>query len=98
MDFDILISNPIDMFSMLSQMTMKAPLFEMFRIEEHKNRALEWINGVGHNTTDGNKKVVNEKANYTPMFEEVESVVSKIPPMYLDSIMTSYVEDIDPFY
>ena len=40
----------------------------------------------------------SEKAKSKPKSKESEGVVSQIPPMYLDSIMTSYVEDIGPFY
>ena len=40
-------SIPIDMFSMLSHMTINVPLSEMFRIKEHKNKALAWIKVVG---------------------------------------------------
>ena len=40
----------VDMFFMLSQMTIKVPLSKMFRFEEHINKALEWINGVGQYT------------------------------------------------
>lgn len=40
------IYDPIDMISMLSQITIEFPLSEMFRIEEHKNKALSWLGGI----------------------------------------------------
>ena len=43
------ISNPNDMISMLSQITIKDPLFKLFRIEEHKRKALSWLEGIGDN-------------------------------------------------
>ena len=56
------------------------------------------MNGVGKSTVDGTKRVMNEKVKNTPKSKEYEGVVSQIPPMYLDSAMTSYVEDVDPFF
>ena len=38
--------DPIDMVSMLSQIIVKVPLAEMFRIEEHKRKALSWLGGI----------------------------------------------------
>ena len=38
--------DPIDMVSMLSQITIKVPLVEMFKIEEHKRKALSWLGGI----------------------------------------------------
>ena len=43
------ISNPIDMISMLSQINIKVPLSELFRIEEHKHIALSWLEEIGEN-------------------------------------------------
>ena len=42
--------DPIDIVSMLSQITVKVPLSEMFRIEEHKRRALSWLGGIHDNS------------------------------------------------
>ena len=39
---------PIDMISMLSQIIVKVPLYELFRIEEHKSKALSWLGGIGN--------------------------------------------------
>ena len=91
-------SIPVDMFSMLSKTTVKVPLSKMFRIEEHKNKALAWIKGVGQKNDVGTKRVVDEKAKIAPKYKECECVISKIPTMYLDNVATSYVEDIDPFF
>ena len=41
--------DPIDMVSMSSQITIKVPLAEMFRIEEHKRKALSWLGGIQDN-------------------------------------------------
>ena len=73
------------------------PLFEIFRIEEHKNKALEWINGVGQNTNIGPRKNVQEKVKNTPKEKDYEGIISQIPPRYLDNTMTPIVEDIGPF-
>lgn len=40
MNADSLSSSPIDMLSMLSQITVKVPLSELLRIPEHKEKAL----------------------------------------------------------
>ena len=82
---------------MLSQMTVKVPLSEMFRIKEHKNKAIEWISGVRKHIDVVPRKVVDEKVKLIPRIKEPKGIVSQIPPTYLDSAMTSIVEDIDPF-
>ena len=41
---------PIDMIAMLSQITMKVPLYELLRIEEHKSKALSWLGGIDANS------------------------------------------------
>ena len=46
-NLDFQLATPIDMFNMLSQMNVKVPLSKMFKSDEHKNKALEWIRGVG---------------------------------------------------
>ena len=43
------ISNPIDMISMLAQITIKVTLSKLFRIEEHKSKAFSWLEGMGDN-------------------------------------------------
>ena len=62
MTLDVPPSIPIDMFSFLSQMTIKVPLSEMFKIEEHKNRALAWIKGVGKKSDMVSKNLIDEKS------------------------------------
>lgn len=37
---------PIDMSKLLSHITVKVPLLEMMRIQEHRMKALDWVNGV----------------------------------------------------
>ena len=96
-NLDLQLSTPIDMFTMLSQMTIKVPLLEIFRIKEHKSKAIEWISGVGKHTDAMPKKVVDEKVKPIPKIKEPKGIVSQIPPRYLDNAMTSVVEDIDPF-
>ena len=44
-----IVYDPIDMVSMLSQITVKVPLVEIFRIEEHKRKALSWFGGIKDN-------------------------------------------------
>ena len=71
---------PIDMFTMLSQMTIKVPLSEMFRIKEHKSKATEWISGVRKHIDVVPRKVVDEKVKLIPRIKEPEGIVSQIPP------------------
>ena len=78
-------------------MIVKVPLSEMFRIQEHKIKALEWINGVGSCTNTMSRRIVDEKAKPIPKTKEPEGIISQIPPRYLDNAMTLVVEDIDPF-
>ena len=94
---DLQFSAPIDMFSILSQMTIKVPLSQMFRIKEHKSKAIEWISGVRQHIDVVPRKVVDEKVKLIPRINEPECIIFQIPPRYLDSAMTSVVEDIDPF-
>ena len=96
-NIDLQLYAHVDMFTMLSQMTIKVPLSKMFRIEKDKNRALEWIDGVGKSANIGIKKVVEENFKTTPKPKEDEGVISQIPPRYLDNAMTYVVEDIDHF-
>ena len=85
------------MFTMLSQMIVKVPLSEMFRIEEHKSKALEWINGVGKCTNVVPRRITKEKTKCTPKRKESKGIISQIPLRYLDNAMKFVVEDIDPF-
>ena len=48
---------PVDMIAMLSQITVKVPLSELFRIEEHKNKALSWLGGIANNNSIDNQAV-----------------------------------------
>ena len=57
-------------------MTVKVPLSKMFRIEEHKNKALAWIKGVGKKSEVGTKKVIDEKLKITSKPKEYEGVIS----------------------
>ena len=96
-NLDLQLSAPVDMFTMLSQMTVKVPLSEIFRIQEHKSKALEWINGVGQYTNATSKRIAKEKVKPIPKPKEPKGIISQIPPRYLDNAMTLVVEDIDPF-
>ena len=60
----------------------------MFRIEEHKNKALEWINGVGKYTNVASRKIIEEKIKSTPKPKEPKGIISQIPPRYLENSMT----------
>ena len=94
---DLQLFAPVYMFTMLSQMTIKVPLSEMFRIKEQKNKALEWSNGVKKYTNVASRKITEEKIKSTPKPKEREDIISQIPPKYVDNAMTLVVEDIDPF-
>ena len=69
----------------------------MFRIQEHKSKALEWINGVGKYTNATSRRIIDKNVKSSPKLKEPEGIISQIPPRYLDNAMTSVVEDIDPF-
>ena len=88
------ISKPIDMISMLSQITVKVPLFELFRIEEHKIKALSWLGGIGNN---GNM-VEPSTTQKSLVVVEDDGIISQIPQMFLDDSSVAYIEDIDPFF
>ena len=60
-NLDLQLFSLVDMFSMLSKMIVKVPLSKMFRIEEYKSKALEWINGVGQYTNIASRKITEEK-------------------------------------
>ena len=49
----------------------------MFKIEEHKNKALEWIRGVGQSTSVGPRGVVEEKMKDIPKPKEFEGIISQ---------------------
>lgn len=42
------VSECIDMISMISQITIEVPFFELFKIDEHKRKALSWLGGIGN--------------------------------------------------
>ena len=90
-------SAPIDMSTMLSQMIVKIPLFEMFKIKEHKSKAVEWINSIKQHDDALPSKIVDENVKIMPEVREPKGIFSQIPPKYLDNAMTAVVEDIDPF-
>ena len=70
----------------------------MFKIEEHNNRALASIKGVGQKSEVRRNKLIDERVNTTVNPKEYEGTISQILPMYLDSKIASYVENIDPFF
>lgn len=37
---------PVDMLLLLSKITVKVPLQEILRIDEHKEKAMAWLKGV----------------------------------------------------
>lgn len=76
------IYDPIDMISMLSHIVVKFALSKMFRIKEHKNKALSWLSGIG------NSNLIEKKSTFihqTPIIIEDKGVMSQIPQMYLDN-------------
>ena len=96
-NLDLQLSTPIDMFTMLSQMTVKVLLLEMFRIRGHNTKAIEWISGVGKHIDAIQRKFVDEKAKPIPKIKEPKCIIFQISPRYLDNAMTLVVEDIYPF-
>ena len=63
---------PVDMISMLSQITVKVPLSKLFRIEEHKNKALSWLGGIANN----NIIVDQTMPQQTPLVIEDSGIIS----------------------
>lgn len=51
---------------------------------------------VGLKGEVGSKNHVSEKISTSHKPKECEGVTSQIPPMYIDDVATSYVEDIEP--
>lgn len=43
-----LVYDLVDMIYMLSQIIVKVPLSEMFRIEEHTIKTVSWLGGIGN--------------------------------------------------
>ena len=64
------------MFTMLSQMNVKVPLSEIFRIKEHKSKAIEWISGVGKHIDAIPRKIINENFKPMPKIKEPEGTIS----------------------
>lgn len=98
MNLNTLPCTSMDMYAILSEMTVKVPLSELFKIEEHTNRAMAWIIKVGLKVVEGSKNLVNDKESPSQKSKDCEGVVSQIPPMYLETTPTPYIEDIDPFF
>lgn len=90
---------PVDMSKLLSQITVKVPLLEMMRIEEQKEKALGWVNGVTPTNTQSVSKAdklisfVNDSNE-----NQCGEIISKIPQIYLDTnVVTTMSGIVDPF-
>ena len=46
----------IDMFAVLSQVTIKVPLSELLRISEHRDKAIAWVGGVDKEVRNDNNE------------------------------------------
>ena len=79
---------------MLWQITVKLPLFELFRIDEHKSKALSWLGGIGNNGNMNEPSAILQ----TSVVVEYSGIISQIPQMVLDDSSVAYIEDIDPFF
>lgn len=66
----------MDMYAILSQMTVKVPLSELFKIAEHKNGAMAWINEVGLKNDEGSRKLVDDKKTPSHKSKDCEGVLS----------------------
>ena len=70
----------------------------MFRIEEHKRKAMSWLGGIQDN------EVNTQAPTNTLLIPEIDKekeeigVMSQIPQMYLDNSSVAYLQDIDPFF
>ena len=78
---------PIDMISMLSQITINVPLSELFKIEEHKNKALSWLGGIANN----NITVDQAMSQQTPLVIEDSGIISQIPQIFLDDSSVAFI-------
>lgn len=88
----------VDMMTVFSQITIKVPLSEMFRIEEHRNKVVTWLGGIGMHSIHGNNSPLKDSAHNIPKkIEDEQGVVSQIP-IYLDNSAIVYIENIDPFF
>lgn len=90
----LIISNPIDMISMLSQITVKVPLSELFRIDEHKRKTLSWPGGIGNNGSVSKPSTTQK----SPVVVEDNGIISQIPQIFLDGSSVAYIENIDQFF
>ncbi len=82
-----IVSDTIDMISMLSQITIKVPLSKLFIIEEHKSKALSWLGGIGNN----NNNIEQNATQQTPLVIEDSGIMSQIPQMFLDDSLVAYI-------
>lgn len=89
--------DPVDMVSILSQISVKVPLSEMFRIEEHKRKAFSWLEEIGEYSVPKQNPTPNQHASVSDN-ERKEEIISQIPQMYLDNSSVAYLQDIDPFF
>ena len=78
---------------MLSQTTIKATLSKLYKIDEHKSKALSWLVGIGNNNN-----VEQNAIQQTPLVVEDSGIMSQIPQIFLDDSSVTYLEDIDPFF
>lgn len=83
---------PIDMLSILSQITVKVPLSELLRIPEHKEKAIAWVDNIHNSVTCDEPQAKALKG------EGTQGITSQIPPIYLDSSVNASLENIDPFF
>lgn len=89
--------DPVDMVSILSQISVKVPLSEMFRIEEHKRKAFSWLEEIGEYSVPMQNPSPNQHVSVSNK-ERKEEIISQIPQMYLDNSSVAYLQDIDPFF
>lgn len=77
---------PFDMTKLLSQMTIKVPLLEMMRIEEHRLKTLEWVNGFSSIEVQEIRKDDKHIASLEDTHEtKNEEIISQIPQIFLDT-------------
>ena len=81
MTTDVPSDSSIDMFYVLSQITIKIPLFELLRILEHRDKAIAWVGGVDEKVKhDYNENHIPKDSGQEKMKDkEPEVVMSQIP-------------------
>ena len=97
---DNLSDSSIDMFTILSQINIKVPLFELLRIPEHQDKAIAWLGSTDVKVTQecNENHVPKEVKKEKVKEQETKVVVSQIPHMFLDNSVNECLRNVEPFF